>query len=201
MFEIFEREYRLTERIINPSLDGPEFLRPLLSAYGGSTFMGGLYRVHDAASSATASASVEEAFPELQSPVICFGFDWLGRQFALDPSRGRPGDPEVLLLEPGTGEALDVPVTFSTFHDVGLSRFRDACLLPDFFTEWKATNDTQLAFDECVGYKVPLFLGGEDTVENLELINLDVYWSITGQLIRATRHLPPGTSISGITLE
>ena len=201
MFQNFEREYRLTERGVNPSINGPEILRPLLSAYGGSTFEGGLYRIHDAASSATILEAVEEAFPKLHKPVICFGFDWLGRQFALDPTRGTPGDPEVLLLEPGTGEALEVPVTFSAFHDFGLSEFRDACLLPDFFSEWNAIVDNkEPAFNECVGYTLPLFLGGEDIVTNLELTNMDVYWAITSQLLRATRHLPPGTSISGTSM-
>ena len=34
----------------------------------------------------------------------------------------------------------------------------------------------------CVGYKVPLFLGGADDIGDLELADLDVYWTITGQL-------------------
>jgi hypothetical protein len=37
---------------------------------------------------------------------------------------------------------------------------------------------------ECIGYRVPLFLGGSDTVENLEKVDLDVYWHLHGQLIQ-----------------
>ncbi|WP_434798222.1 T6SS immunity protein Tdi1 domain-containing protein [Terrisporobacter vanillatitrophus] len=33
-----------------------------------------------------------------------------------------------------------------------------------------------------MGYKVPLFLGGEDDISNLEEIDMEVYWSVTGQL-------------------
>ncbi|MBQ6554892.1 MAG: DUF1851 domain-containing protein, partial [Firmicutes bacterium] len=31
-------------------------------------------------------------------------------------------------------------------------------------------------------YKVPLFLGGEDDIPNLELCDMEVYWGILSQL-------------------
>lgn len=105
-------------------------------------------------------------------------------------------DPEVLLLELGTGEALEVPV--SNFHDDALFRYRDSCLLPDWFGEWLATGGASPAFTECIGYKRPLFLRGQDDTSNLEVI--DVYWSVTGQLLAATRHLPDGTPVSHLGL-
>lgn len=37
--------------------------------------------------------------------------------------------------------------------------------------------------DKCVGYKVPLFLNGEDNISNLELSDIEVYWGIMGQMI------------------
>ncbi len=50
--------------------------------------------------------------------------DRLGRQFAADSSRGFGTDPELLLLEqPGTGEALEIPVTLSKFHDEELADY------------------------------------------------------------------------------
>ena len=35
---------------------------------------------------------------------------------------------------------------------------------------------------ECVGYKVPLFLGGEDSLEKMEVSDMEVYWDMTDQL-------------------
>ncbi|MCP2517553.1 MAG: T6SS immunity protein Tdi1 domain-containing protein [Achromobacter mucicolens] len=49
-------------------------------------------------------------------------------------------------------------------------------------------------------YGIPLFLGGQDEVSNLELSDLDVYWHLLSQLIRQTRGLPAGTPIGPITL-
>jgi len=48
-----------------------------------------------------------------------------------------------------------------------------------------------------MGYRKPLFLGGSDEVENLEVSDLDVYWHIMGQIIRKTKGLPQGTPCSG----
>ncbi|WP_395403751.1 T6SS immunity protein Tdi1 domain-containing protein [Arthrobacter sp. UC242_113] len=107
---------------------------------------------------------------------------------------------EVIMLEPGTGEALEVPVAFSEFHTQGLEDFFDACLAPDFFAEWMATGRRDVQFSECIGYKVPLFLGGEDCVLNLESSDIEIYWSLMGDLRLATRHLAPGASVSGMDI-
>jgi hypothetical protein len=48
---------------------------------------------------------------------------------------------------------------------------------------------------QCVGYKIPLFLGGEDGPDNFEISDLDVYWHITAQLIEKTKGLPIGTPV------
>ncbi|MDQ0864891.1 hypothetical protein [Arthrobacter globiformis] len=143
---------------------------------------------------------MNEAFPEFQGKLACFGFDWLGRQFALDPFRGSAPDLEVLMLEPGTAEALEVPVAFSRFHDAGLEDYYDACLAPEFFAEWMAARQEPLRFPECAGYKVPHFLGGEDSTSNLEVSDTEVYWSLMGALRLATRNLEPGTPILGADL-
>ncbi len=50
----------------------------------------------------------------------------------------------------------------------------------------------------CVGYKKPLFLGGSDTTDNLELAKLEVYWEISAQLLNKTRDLPIGTHVNNI---
>jgi hypothetical protein len=43
-----------------------------------------------------------------------------------------------------------------------------------------------------------LFLGGQDVVENLEVSDLEVYWSICGQLRRGALRLPQGTAINEV---
>lgn len=155
--------------------------------FAGASFGSGLYRVHDDRSGPLALALIADAFPEFARRVCPFGYDWLGRQFAVDSARIAGGQPQVLLLEPGTAEALEIPVSFSAFHDDELIEHADAALAHDFFEDWTASHATALPLrrDQCVGYRIPLFFGGRDTVENLEVGDLEVYWSIFGQLRNA----------------
>lgn len=154
--------------------------------FAGASFDAGLYRVHDDRTGPQALTLIADAFPEFAQRVCPFGYDWLGRQFAVDSGRVVGGQPQVLLLEPGTGEALEIPVSLSVFHDEELIDHLDAALASDFFASWSDSNADSLPLfrHQCVGYKVTLFLGGEDAVENLEVSDIDVYWSICGQLRR-----------------
>jgi hypothetical protein len=208
MFDRFRAEYahRRDDTLAtgsawqNERLAGVEGYVNFASEFAGDTFCGGLYRVHDDQSGPRSLAVIADAFPDFAARVCPFSFDWLGRQFAIDSSRVEGGQPLVLLLDPGAGDALEIPQTFTTFHEEELIDFVEAALAVEFFEEWSAANSASLPLqrDQCVGYRVPLFLGGQDLLENLELGDLEVYWSLCGQLRLRTRSLPPGTSINTI---
>lgn len=126
------------------------------------------------------ASPIAQAFPEFAARAGPFGFDWLGRQFAVALGRMVKGQPLVLFFEPRTDEALEIPVESSGFHDEELIEYTDAALAREFFEMWSAANSD--SGDQCAGYRVPLFLGGSDAVENVELSDLEVYRSICGQL-------------------
>ncbi|MEV0696474.1 hypothetical protein AB0I53_00935 [Saccharopolyspora sp. NPDC050389] len=189
MFEQFLDAYRLTA-----SSGGQEVsdsvhpvLKPLFSQLGGSTFDNGLYRVHTPASAAEIDGYVVDAFPELAGRVACFGFDWLGQQWAIDTESGTPDDPHVLLLNPNSGEVSPFPIVFSRFHDNVLIDIKDLGerLLGDWAAEYPG--QLPLAFDECVGNKIPLFMGGADAFENMEKQNLQVLWGTHSQILGQLR--------------
>ncbi len=198
MFEVLVDTLRLTDGVLGtPRADGdPQ--TSLVQMLGGCTFERGLYRVHSASSAIAANGLVADAFPDFRGRFSCFGFDWLGRQFATDRARGESSDPEVLMFEPGTGEALEIPVPFSRFHDEELIEYAEAVLAASFFANWIATQTNALDFDECVGYRTPLFLGGEDALSNLEVSDIDVYWTIMGQLRVKAMNITPGTPITNV---
>lgn len=160
----------------------PAGARGVLGAHAGTTLGSGLYRLHTKASAAAADDLVKAAYPDFAGRIACFGMDWLGRQFSLDATRGASEDPEVLLFDIGAGEALEIPAPLSEFHDVELCKYTDAVLAAEFFERWFRSQPEPVRFDQCVGYNIPLFLGGADELSNLELTDLDVYWSLTGQL-------------------
>ncbi|MEV0082562.1 hypothetical protein [Saccharopolyspora sp. NPDC050642] len=189
MFEQFLDAYRLTAA--GGGQEVPDsvhpVLAPLFSQLGGSTFDDGLYRVHTPASAAVIDGYVVDAFPELDGRVACFGFDWLGQQWAIDTGSGTPDDPHILLLNPNTGEVSPFPVAFSRFHDDVLIDIKD--LGERHFGEWAAEYPGQLplAFDECVGNKIPIFIGGDDSFENMRKQNLQVLWGAHSQILGQLR--------------
>jgi hypothetical protein len=170
----------------------------VVAASGGASFGRGIYRVHSAESSHRIAAAVSRAYPHA-GPLTCFGYDWLGRQYATLTTASTP---EVIMLEPGTGEMYFTKSKLTTFHDGELLVDEGAVLEPEYFQDWleSAEGQTSLAVGQCVGYRVPLFLGGQDEVVNLEISDLDVYWHIVSQLLEQTRDLPPGSPIGQIDI-
>jgi hypothetical protein len=129
-------------------------------------------------------------FPEEARKVYCFGFDWLGRIFALDERRLVEGQPGVIMFEPGTGEALEIPANLISFHEHELHVADDAALASSFYNKWITGGGTPPSPAQCIGYKNPLFLGGDDETYNLELSDMSVYWTVMGGLIAHIRGFP-----------
>jgi hypothetical protein len=200
MYEKFEASYSrdaidqegTSEESLVPNIPG---VAQYFERYSGASFEGGLYRIMRPADLVRWQERINLAFPEFEDRIVCFAYDWAGRTFALDTERLEEGEAGVLLFEPGTGEALRIPANLRTFHNSELIEFGEAALGISFYKRWRALGGPAPAYDQCVGYRKPLFLGGVDDVENLEVADLDVYWHVMGQLIQQTRGLPPGTPV------
>lgn len=177
---------------------GVPTLGALLRELGGGTFNHGLYRVLRSDQVAATGQALEGVFPEYRGRIVPFAFDWLGRHFASDLARLENGEPLVLMLEVGAGEAMMVPASIGDFHNVELVQHADDALATPFWEQWRRLRPGDLAFSECAGYKVPLFLGGADVVANLDVIDVAVYVDICGQLRSKTRFLLPGQSIRSV---
>jgi type VI secretion system (T6SS) immunity protein Tdi1 len=176
-------------------------LRELFQRFAGVSFNNGLYRVMTAGTQELAHQFVSCAFPGFAAAVACFGFDWLGRIFAMDLRKQKGTAPIVFMFEPGTSEALEIPCDVVSFHDVELLDQQEAALAANFHQEWIASGAATPTQSQCVGYKRPLFLGGKDNLGNLELLDLDVYWTLMAQLIGQMRGLPVGTRVGNVKID
>lgn len=176
------------------------YLATFLTKWGGASFNRGIYRLLRTDEVPTWAAVAESAFPEFAGRLIPFGLDWLGRMFALDRERSVDGALGVNLLEPGTGEVLEIPCTAESFHESELIDYREPALAESFFESWLEAAGVCPTPKQCIGYRTPLFLGGADIVPNLELTDLDVYWELTAQLLRKTKGLRVGTVIGGVRI-
>ena len=128
-----------------------------------------------------------------------FAYDWLGRLYGVD-RKGQWGTAgTVTRLATGadalesTGQPLDGWLVETLPGD------RDAILRAEDYRAW-LHGGRPLDTESCASYRTPLGLGGADRVANLERTSLVVHLSISGQLAGQIRDLPPGTTISGITL-
>lgn len=96
---------------ISPAVN--EFLKN----FGGRRFNNGIYTLFSESSFEHWEDVVSRAFPKYRTHIKCFGVNWLGRILALDDRRLIGGAPGVVMFEPGTGEALEVPCNIVTFHE------------------------------------------------------------------------------------
>lgn len=173
MFEQFKKFVGVNDEI---NCNSPE---EFLASIECKSFLNGMYRVFDSLETVKWQKIVEAAFPAYKNQMNVFAYDWLGRIFALSKRKGT-----VLLFEPGTGEVLDIPADLVEFHDVEIAEYHEDSLASVFFCEWyEANQHYELKHNECAGYKIPLFLNGDDVIENLEVSDMEVYWGIMGQLI------------------
>ncbi|MBR3666804.1 MAG: hypothetical protein IKN66_06565 [Ruminococcus sp.] len=147
----------------------------------GKSFLDGMYRFFAKDQLEKWTDIVERTFQKYKDNIIIFAYDWLGRVFAVNKQTGK-----VLLFEPGTGEVLNIPVNIHDFHEEEIVDYSEDSLASAFFEKWfEANGRFVLPNNKCAGYKIPLFLNGDDTIENLEVSDMEVYWEIMMPLINA----------------
>lgn len=92
------------------------------------------------------------------------------------------------------------PTAAALQADVNSAEAREQLLMPDLVS---AAADAGLVpgEHEVLTFKIPPVLGGEITVSNLEALDYLVAMHISGEIHRQVKDLPPGTQISGITID
>ncbi|WP_443751056.1 hypothetical protein [Asticcacaulis solisilvae] len=163
--------------------------------YSGKSYGRGIYRFHDFSKCDFWTKIVLSIFPEQRGKLFCFSYDWLGRQFAFDPNDHNT----IHMVDIDQGEVLSMESSLENFHDVELVENSDDILAVGAFNDFFGANSS-IATYQSVGYKKPLFLGGEDRRENREVIDMEVYWSIGAQLLDKIKPLAAGTRVDSIKL-
>jgi hypothetical protein len=170
-------------------------VQDLLQAIGGLSFNGGLYRTLHLKDVPDWNATIATAWTETAGKVCCFGYDWAGSLFAL--YRGS----NVLQFSAGDLEMMEIPGDLESFHNKDLVDMAEPALGVAFYEAWKESGGAVPKHDECVGYTKPLFLGGTDWIDNLELIDLDVYWTVSAPVIARARIVGVGGRLGKLEIE
>jgi hypothetical protein len=160
--------------LIDPIPDG---VADLMIRWSGASVGGGLYRLHPVSAMPAMSALAVSVFPEVAERALCFGVDWLGRQYAVDVAREAPnGQPFLLILDPWSAAPFEIDSVFIDFHDDDLVEYGDDILATELYAAWLDAGGSPPASGSCVGYRVPLYAGGHDHPANLEAVGLESAW-------------------------
>lgn len=156
------------------------------AGYCGASFNSGLLRFHDAASAPALRDFVFQAFPELTDidpEADLLAFDWMGRQFMTAQIAGQ--DEVFILMADLASGSVEPMIPVAGFSQLlrqdDIKPFFDG----DLYDAWRnavGRPDAQLGFTDCVDFARPLYLGGEESVENLYFMPLMQAWGIGAQL-------------------
>jgi hypothetical protein len=174
-------------------------LRQFIREFGGKVFNRGLYRVYTVDEVRSRTDLICNFFKAIRGKALAFACDWLGRQFVLD-FRKSGIEPTVSCMEPGAASSFCTDQNLADFHNIELVQYAADALAEPFFQSWISKN-VDLKYNECVGYKVPLFLGGKDELDNLHRGDIDVYLDLCRQLYEKSKTIPEGSKISSVEIQ
>lgn len=159
-----------------------DLYKEFVNQFGGKQFGGGLFVVFKENDLEKWTQIISNTFEEFNGLFKVFAYDWLGRCFAIDLRKNTKN--HILMFEIGTNEVLEIPYELREFLEKEIPLYTDACLADKFFEEWSEHSKKKLQYERCAGYKIPLFLGGEDDIDNIEDSDMEVYWEVITQVIK-----------------
>ncbi|MDX8055101.1 hypothetical protein SK571_37500 [Lentzea sp. BCCO 10_0798] len=171
-------------------------LAELVTMAAGLSFGDGILRVFTDDEARRAQSLANAMWPEWAPRIRPFAQDWLGRLYALDLHRNAL----LLLLDSAVGDVYELDCVIPDLLDEYMVDDPGTFLAQHLFGAWRALHPERTPAGACVGFRTPVFLGGAEAVENLEVVDEEVYWSVHGQLWAKVKDLPAGTSISGVEI-
>ncbi|PRH80190.1 hypothetical protein C6N75_05630 [Streptomyces solincola] len=158
----------------------------------GRTLAHGLLRFHTPASAQESYAACVRLAKGIDGRYFPFAFDWAGRELLA-------GADGVVVVDPARGLATATGLDLDAWCAAAAEEDGDPFGAADF-RAWRETypgDPDPLGFDEAVGYRTPLLLGGEDDLANRERTDRRAYFDDCVAIARQVRKLPEGTVISG----
>jgi hypothetical protein len=173
--------------------------KELINHMAGRSWSRGLYRTLKIDSQQEWIDFIDLAFEGFKMRTLPFGCDWLGRLYCLDLAKVSNNRHLVLLVDPATFDTYSVPLGLLDFYNLVLGENHGNILNLEIFESKVLESNGQLKHDDCFGYRIPEFLGGEISIENLDRTNVKFYWELTKQIHDGLNKLPGGTKINGVS--
>lgn len=143
----------------------------------------GLYALLNTSESAAATERISKVFPTAAGNVSAFAADWMGRVFALDATMpDETGSATVACFDLAEPSSFTTEANFIDFHNRTAVEMTAGLFNLNQFEEWTTSNQPPEDGSTCIGYKVPLFLNGPDSVNNMESTDRLIYWQIVSEM-------------------
>ena len=185
MFEQFEKYFNIhnKEEIQKDENQRDYFIR----CFGGQQLLNGMFTIFKKNDLEKWEKNVKGFFNILKDEFNLFGYDWQGNCYGVILNNTAALCENVVMFEIGTNKMLSFNCNFNTFINKTFIDQLNAILVPQFFENAVNQCDEKIEYEKCIGYKVPLFLGGQDIISNLEYSDMDVYWTVLTQVIESIR--------------
>ncbi len=183
----FLSAYRLSKPFAGdpPALNDPPGVGGVLGLRRG-VYNDGTYTLLAQSEAADMTGLVAAVFPVAAGRCAVFAADWMGRLFATDTSElDGGGSATVTCFDLAEPSSFTTGSNFHDFHNVVAVEQMDDLLNMNQYREWVESGPSPGDGERCVGYKVPLFLGGKDLVGNMELTDRSVYLHLLAEMFPA----------------
>lgn len=174
----------------------------LIRQLGGRSFGEGLLKIYTIEEKQKWEDIVRECLlthinvPEDFS-ISLFGYTWNGVCLGVGETKARQG---IYQFDVETMKCNTADDSLGEFMNCAIPSDCNGCLASESYRCWLDIHPAPKR-TECVGLTKPLFLGGKDDFDNMEVIDMEVHWEMTSQIWQAVRDLPPGTPIGSIRFE
>jgi outer membrane protein assembly factor BamB len=192
----FLEKYKISYSVDNEKIERLDFLEKydncgflydFISKYGGYVFDNGLFKIHTFDYVDKWTASLAEYFREEINPfdMICFASNWQGCMYCVDKKNST-----ITYFDPATCEFFSADASLKLFFDDILVSGEYDIIFEDYFNEaFEYLKLKDLEYDNSLGHKIYLHLGGTDDVSNLEVVNTDVLWDLQIQITESVNEI------------
>lgn len=154
----------------------------LFSCFNGASFNDGELRIVDANNIRQWQENILKIFDIGVETTVPLAYDWLGRIFCFQVAT--PENPRhIKMYVPYSANSFEIPCSLEDFFNNVLINNREAAIEAALFSHFKKSlKFHSLPNNKCVGLIKPTFLGGDLSIENMEISDIEVYWDILGQI-------------------
>ena len=152
------------------------FYQDFFDNLGGMQFGNGIFNTIHLEDAGKWEEYLVDAFPRLEGKILPYAYTWEGTFFCVDIRDGKS-----IICDTGTSTCFALPVSMCDFLNNYVANKSADYLNAVEYRQWIAANGP-VPYGFCAGWKIPLFMNGEESMDNRELSDMEVYWGVLGQI-------------------